>query len=68
MDSFLKQDIYNNSVWNYRYFLMSTHFIKSKDDVFKEIEYVLQKLTLAIDNEAAWNYLNGFYLILFYSL
>lgn len=62
IDCLLDVDVRNNSAWNHRYFVMDkTGRLKDKEseDFGKEIEYVLNKILLAPNNESSWNYLVG---------
>ncbi|CAD8136219.1 unnamed protein product [Paramecium octaurelia] len=54
---YLDEDIGNNSAWNYRYFLLS----KMPLDFNAELEYIKNAIRLKQDNEAAWNYLRGWF-------
>lgn len=51
----------NNSAWNYRYFLVSKRFMLSKADSEKEIDWAIAKIEEKAENEAAWNYLAGWF-------
>lgn len=55
IDGMIKQDVYNNSAWNQRFFLL-----KYERDTSVEVSWVIEKIRLAPRNEAAWNYLKGF--------
>ena len=58
IDALLNDDIYNNSVWSHRYYsLFVLKFFN--DDIDNEINYVLNKISIAPSNLASWNYLRG---------
>ncbi|XP_033113404.1 protein farnesyltransferase/geranylgeranyltransferase type-1 subunit alpha-like [Anneissia japonica] len=59
VDKLLLQDLRNNSAWNQRYFVIS-NVSKIESDVLKrEVEYTLEKIQKAPNNESPWNYLRG---------
>lgn len=60
MDEELEEEVTNNSLWSYRYFLTTKTKELSIDLVREEIEYALKKLELDYTNEAAWVYLRGY--------
>ena len=53
----IKHDVYNNSGWNYRYFIFTKYYLKDKNDLKQEIEFVFKMIEIEADNEAPWNYL-----------
>lgn len=58
----LLNDVRNNSAWNHRFYVQEKlGKLKDKDcDYFKnELEFVLEKIKLAPNNESSWNYLVG---------
>ena len=55
----LKGDVYNNSAWNHRYFIIKNTSGWSEDIVDREIEFTLDKISLAKDNESSWSYLRA---------
>ena len=61
IETLLNEDVYNNSAWNHRYFLImaSENYKESKDQcLFKEFNNILQFLDKSYeDNESFWNYL-----------
>ncbi|XP_076244625.1 farnesyl transferase alpha [Calliopsis andreniformis] len=59
VEQLLDDDIRNNSAWNQRYFVISNTTNFEQDVIDKEIDFVLDKLLLAKENESAWNYLRG---------
>jgi len=52
-------DIFNNSAWNQRYFVLSHRNPLNQKELESEIEYTIEKICLYPENESAWNYLNG---------
>ena len=64
-DSFILEDIRNNSAWNQRFFVNKYKMIKQglteldQVDVDREITYSLFKISLAPRNESVWNYIRG---------
>jgi protein farnesyltransferase/geranylgeranyltransferase type-1 subunit alpha len=60
LDFYLTDDVGNNSAWNYRYFLLHKT-IDSVENLKKEIAYVKEKIVERPENEAAWNYLQGWF-------
>lgn len=57
MNRFLKTDIYNNSVWIYRYFIFNKmHYINDEEKLQKEILFCLSYAKKFFDNEAIFNY------------
>jgi len=59
VDEELKDQVTNNSLWSYRYFLVNKIHEFSENLVDDEIRYTLDKLKLDMNNEAAWVYLRG---------
>ncbi|CCG84006.1 protein of unknown function [Taphrina deformans PYCC 5710] len=62
----VKADVYNNSAWNHRFFLLfecerggDGEQKWSREEVERELGYVQDMITLAPDNAASWNYLKG---------
>lgn len=57
----LDEDVTNNSVWSYRYFIIMKTAKKFDTDLVKnEIDYVLKKrLHENLLNESAWVYMRG---------
>ncbi|KAF5103165.1 hypothetical protein DV451_001608 [Geotrichum candidum] len=55
----LSQDVYNNSAWAYRYFILPE--AASPELLEREIGYVHFAITEVPQNEASWNYLVGLY-------
>lgn len=56
----IKQDIFNNSAWNHRYFLLFELDIRlSGKEIDEEIEYVKSNIDRDPDNLSPWNYLTG---------
>lgn len=58
MDTFLNDDVRNNSAWNHRYFII-TNSNTSNDLLSKEVEYAIEKINLAPNNECPWIYIRG---------
>ena len=62
VESLLANDVRNNSAWNHRYFVLFGNEKQgevSPSIVQKEVEYAKDKIGLAPQNAAAWNYLKG---------
>lgn len=59
VDSLLQTDIRNNSAWNQRYFVVNNTTGFKEEVVSREIDYTLNKINIAKENESAWNYLRG---------
>ncbi|XP_014486655.1 PREDICTED: protein farnesyltransferase/geranylgeranyltransferase type-1 subunit alpha [Dinoponera quadriceps] len=59
VEQLLKNDVRNNSAWNQRYFVISNTTKFEKEVIDKEIDFALEKIELANENESAWNYLRG---------
>ena len=62
IDALLINDVRNNSAWNHRFFLLFGREAPTSPApwVFeREIDYAQQKIELAPQNLAAWNYLRG---------
>jgi protein farnesyltransferase/geranylgeranyltransferase type-1 subunit alpha len=59
VDYMLDQDVRNNSVWNYRYFLFNYTQEKSFENIEKEIDYALTKIVDVPSNESPYNYIRG---------
>uniref|UniRef100_A0AC35GAM8 Uncharacterized protein n=1 Tax=Panagrolaimus sp. PS1159 TaxID=55785 RepID=A0AC35GAM8_9BILA len=58
---FISSDVFNNSAWTYRYFIiaeMSDNFENAKilDD---EIKFTLTYIKAAVNNASSWSYLSG---------
>lgn len=52
----LEEDVLNNSVWSFRYFLLQV-FPELRDS--SEVAFVFDKIAEAEENESAWSYLSG---------
>lgn len=59
VDQLLQDDIRNNSAWNQRYFVINNTTGFTEDVLKQEIEYTLDKIRIAKENESAWNFLRG---------
>lgn len=57
-DSLIQRDIYNNSAWTHRMFVLK-HSEPAEDQVALEIEYVKDKIELVPQNVSVWSYLRG---------
>ncbi|KAF5094959.1 hypothetical protein D0Z03_001942 [Geotrichum reessii] len=55
----LSQDVFNNSAWAYRYFILPDS--ATPELLEKEINYTHFAITEVPQNEASWNYLVGLY-------
>ena len=67
-ENLLDDDVENNSIWSYRYFLLnaspvgtfSTNAPGTPEFVGEQVKYVMeQRWTERMDNEAMWVYLRG---------
>jgi protein farnesyltransferase/geranylgeranyltransferase type-1 subunit alpha len=67
LDSLLAQDIRNNSVWNQRWFIIERSEVICESTLLKEVDFVFHQISVARDNESAWNYLRGLYFSNLYS-
>ncbi|KAJ2364218.1 CAAX geranylgeranyltransferase alpha subunit [Coemansia sp. RSA 2607] len=62
VDAMINQDVRNNSAWNQRYFVLVRSNRDSKVDEQKvrdEIEYSLEMIKRAPNNESPWSYIVG---------
>ncbi|KAI8323845.1 hypothetical protein GQ54DRAFT_257615 [Martensiomyces pterosporus] len=64
IDTMIAQDVRNNSAWNQRYFALlanrpSTDAVLVGQVVSREIEYAVDKIKLAPNNESPWSYIVG---------
>ncbi|ETI50366.1 hypothetical protein L917_05779 [Phytophthora nicotianae] len=60
VDKMLLEDVRNNSAWNHRWFVLSnTSGLAATADRQREIDYALDKISIAVHNESPWNYLRG---------
>lgn len=57
----LEYDQLNNSVWNFRRFIISKKEIFEKGDLLRELAFIRGFLAKKPENESAWNYLMGFF-------
>jgi len=64
LDALFKEDMRNNSVWNQRYFIISRNKKKpiSKDCRDTEINFAIDFIRKAPNNECPWTYLRGLFL------
>lgn len=59
INKFFEEDIRNNSAWNFRY---SLHKSIMNEQTFKdELKFIFTSIKEVSDNEAVWNYLNGWF-------
>lgn len=59
VNQLLDNDVQNNSVWSFRYFLVMRANEFSKELVLKECFYAINRLQIDYRNEAAWAYIRG---------
>ncbi|EGZ24299.1 hypothetical protein PHYSODRAFT_556892 [Phytophthora sojae] len=60
VDKLLLEDVRNNSAWNYRWFVLSnTSGLATAADRQREVDYALEKVSIAVHNESPWNYIRG---------
>jgi protein farnesyltransferase/geranylgeranyltransferase type-1 subunit alpha len=57
VDKCLKSDVYNNSAWCHRFFVIA-HSLANWDD---ELEYVKRQIEISPKNESSWNYIVGLF-------
>ena len=57
MNRLLDEDVRNNSAWNQRYFLLKDSLTDTLFD--QEVQFIIDKIHLAPNNESPWNYLKG---------
>lgn len=66
VDSLIKTDVGNNSAWSFRHFLYNSRPASSPDshkaNILGQAQFAVAKIQLWTTNEAAWNYLKGFFL------
>ncbi|XP_071712994.1 protein farnesyltransferase/geranylgeranyltransferase type-1 subunit alpha [Rutidosis leptorrhynchoides] len=62
-DELLKDDIFNNSAWNQRYFVITRHPGLEGIDVTREseVKYAVKAILTRPENESPWRYLRGLY-------
>eukprot|EP01147_Barroeca_monosierra_P005443 gene5442-7159_t len=58
-DDMLEKDVYNNSVWNHRYFVIEKTTGFTPEVIERELKFTLEKIELAPHNESSFNYLKG---------
>jgi len=59
----IEDDVRNNSAWNERYFVLSSSPHLTIEDLFKDIQYTWECISLAMSNESPWNYMRGLFLL-----
>lgn len=59
VESLLDKDVRNNSAWNQRYYVINSTTGFTKEIIDKEVNFTLDKINKATNNESAWNYLKG---------
>lgn len=59
-ESFLERDVYNNSAWTHRMFVLKNTG-PSPERILEEIEFVKGKIELVPQNISVWTYLRGLY-------
>jgi len=64
LDALFKEDMRNNSVWNQRFFIVSKNKKKpiTKDCRDTEINFAIDFIKKAPNNESSWTYLRGLFL------
>ncbi|KAF2863556.1 farnesyltransferase [Piedraia hortae CBS 480.64] len=58
VESMISEDVRNNSAWNFRWFLLSNR-TPTENQWDQEMKYTREKINLAPQNQAAWNYLRA---------
>lgn len=58
-ESLIRVDVRNNSAWNHRYFVISRTTGFTEEVINREIQFTIEKISLAPNNESPWNYLRG---------
>eukprot|EP00043_Microstomoeca_roanoka_P025117 m.7617 g.7617 ORF g.7617 m.7617 type:complete len:312 (-) comp5259_c0_seq1:153-1088(-) len=59
VDELLEEDVFNNSAWNHRYFVIDKTTGFTSDVLEREYTYTLDKIKLAPNNESSFSYLKG---------
>eukprot|EP00055_Hartaetosiga_balthica_P005144 m.14636 g.14636 ORF g.14636 m.14636 type:complete len:324 (-) comp4346_c0_seq1:858-1829(-) len=59
VNDLLEDDIFNNSAWNHRHFVITKTKTYTEDIIDEEVDFTLDKVTQAPNNEASINYLRG---------
>lgn len=57
LNMLLRDDVYNNSAWSYRYFIISRSFGSFDPAIEVELELSYKTASLAPQNESVWNYI-----------
>ncbi|EPS60948.1 hypothetical protein M569_13854, partial [Genlisea aurea] len=62
-DKLLKEDVFNNSAWNQRYFLITKSPLLGGLDSMRdsEVAYAVEAILSRPENESPWRYLRGIY-------
>ncbi|XP_059482345.1 protein farnesyltransferase/geranylgeranyltransferase type-1 subunit alpha [Neocloeon triangulifer] len=58
-NNLIAADVRNNSAWNHRYFVVNNTTGFTPEVIVREVDYTLEQISKAIQNESAWNYLRG---------
>lgn len=58
-ESLIRADVRNNSVWNHRFFVITRTTGWTQEVIDGEVNFTLEKISLAPNNESPWNYLGG---------
>lgn len=59
MNAYITQDVRNNSIWTQRFFCLS--HIKDVDVMIEEIQFTLDNIQVAQQNESSWLYLAAYH-------
>ncbi|KAK9875080.1 hypothetical protein WA026_005875 [Henosepilachna vigintioctopunctata] len=59
VEKLIELDVRNNSAWNHRYFIINNSTGFTEDILRKEIDFTLENIRKATENESSWNYLRG---------
>lgn len=59
IDGKLNEDFRNNSAWNHRFYVISNTTEMKLEDRQKEIDFALNWIRKAPNNQSPWNYLQG---------
>ncbi|KAF8591333.1 protein prenylyltransferase [Ramaria rubella] len=64
VEEMLSNDVRNNSAWHHRFFVVWMNGVRKGDEnreeaLRRELNFVKSKISLAPNNDSAWNYLRG---------
>ncbi|KAI9814124.1 MAG: CAAX geranylgeranyltransferase alpha subunit [Thelocarpon impressellum] len=60
IEGLLESDVRNNSAWNHRYYVVfGRDEVASEEEVEREVQYAMEAICIAPQNQSPWNYLRG---------